>query len=80
MCTPGMGVDSRGASPLQEDQAHDNGPQLLAKGKGVSARRGLEEAGGKAANRRTGTPYAIEGLAPGASQHIMTKPTVRGVG
>ena len=55
MCTPGMGVDSWGESPLQEDQAHGNGLQLLAKGKGVSARRGPKEAGGKAASRRTGT-------------------------
>jgi len=51
-----MGVDSWGESPLQEDQVHGNGPQLLAKGKGVSVRMRSEEAGGKAASRRTGTP------------------------
>jgi hypothetical protein len=46
-CTPGMGVNLWGASPLYENPITvvRRGKPVLAEGKGVSARRGLEEAG-----------------------------------
>jgi hypothetical protein len=47
MCTPGMGVNLWGASPLYGNPItilSDSEPKVLADGKGVSVRRGLEEA------------------------------------
>ena len=53
---PGMGVDSWGESPLQEDHRQPCWRQLLAQGKGQPARGGLKEAGGKTASRGIRTP------------------------
>jgi len=43
-CTPSMGADLEGGSPSRGLMA-----PTVAKGKGVAARRGLKEAGGKTA-------------------------------
>jgi len=69
-CTPGMGVNLWGASPLYENPITvvRRGKTVLAEGKGVSARRGLEEAGAQSyepTNRNS-----IQGHHPGKSaQH-----------
>jgi len=47
LCTPGMGVNLWGESPLYVNPAKsfNNLAEVLAEGKGVSARKGLKEAG-----------------------------------
>ena len=73
LCTPGMGVDLWGASPLRENpRLRSSRRQPLADGKGVSARRGLEEARVQSCEPRD--TNVIEGLASGASGHNITKP------
>jgi len=70
VCTPVMGVNLWGASPLYEESnpVARQRNQVLAEGKGVSARRGLEEAGAQSyepTNRNS-----IQGHHPGKSaQH-----------
>ncbi len=65
-----MGVNLWGASPLygESSMSKDSVNQVLAEGKGVSARRGLEEAGAQSyepTNRNS-----IQGHHPGKSaQH-----------
>ena len=68
MCgTPGMGVNLWGVSPLCVNPVNEFKPlaQILAEGKGGTARDRLEEASGKAMSRRTETAYKAQ--SPGKS-------------
>ncbi len=55
-CTPSMGANSWGSSPLQEVSVHE----LLAKDKVAAARPRLKEVWSKPASPRTGTPYKAQ--------------------
>src|SRR5512138_821152 len=72
-CTPGMGVNLWGASPLcvESNTVVRQRKQALADGKGVSARRGLKEAG--AQSYEPTKRNSIQGRGVRASQHNMTK-------
>jgi len=56
LCTPCMGANSWGSSPLQEVSVHE----LLAKDKVAAARPRLKEVRSKPASPRTGTPYKAQ--------------------
>jgi len=69
LCTPGMGVNLWGESPLYVNpvsKSLDLLAQVLAEGKGVAARRGLKEArvqvseDSEAVSRRTETAYKAQ--------------------
>ena len=69
VCTPVMGVNLWGASPLYLNPSPSrDGAKVLAEGKGVSARRGLEEA--RAQSYEPTYRNSIQGHHPGKSaQH-----------
>jgi hypothetical protein len=54
-CVPGMVQSERGESPAPGKR----GAEGQEKGKGVVARRGLEEAQSESTGRRTGTGYEV---------------------
>jgi hypothetical protein len=77
VCTPGMGVNLWGASPLYVNPniVVRRGKQVLAAGKGVSARRGPKEAGAQSyePTNRNG----IQGHYPGKSAHHDEVPRIQ---
>ena len=78
-CTPGMGVNLWGESPLCVNPVNvfKSLAQILAEGKGGTVRDRPEEASGKAMSRRTETAYKPSLR---VSQHHMTKPRIQEIG
>jgi hypothetical protein len=62
MCTPGMGVNLWGASPLYVNPVNMLNilTKVLAEGKGGTVRDRLKEASGKAMSRRTEIAYKAQ--------------------
>ncbi len=62
LCTPGMGVNLWGESPLYVNPVNvfNALSQILAEGKGGTVRDRLEEASGKAMSRRTEMAYKAQ--------------------